>query len=374
MINMNSYLVYRHTRQRTVPTVELNPPLRLSAGYPLTGVHSTPKIKGAYIYCSLQDGTLQSLDSKTLKSRWTYRPSSFDIADLYDGEMIIDGNRLIASFDARLTVIDALSGKLIQERDAAPFDMRSALAFNHRLVGLSFENDNWIYQGLDLNDLQTVWRYQGDDLQEFNASADNQLYFGDRMGGLFCLDTETGQLRWRFQLQEMLNTKATRKSPMGEVQGVPAIFEDLLFVAVSERWVIALERSSGSLVWARQLRCEDSSGMCCDMQGRIHLVDEYYTQLDATTGKVIYEMNVGDAHRNQGVYINTFATPAHKWLYFADVTSGTLVAMNANTGKIEWTYKCSAGLPLEQPPIIVEGYCYVTDIDGRLYRFESQGK
>lgn len=370
---MISYPIYHYNPERLVPQLKLKPPLRLSPGYPFEGVESTPKISSQILYCRMQDGTLQSLDARTLESRWIYKPSRrFESAGLFDGEPLLEGEQVITRFGPQLIILDSMTGAIIKELEILPYDLRSAFVRKQTLIGLYYEGERWGYIGFDLNRFETSWIYKGKSLHEFNASSDDDLFFGDRKGGLFCLDLNSGGIRWLVAISEILNNKAgSRENAAGEVHGVPVIVGELLIVAVKERWIAALARETGELVWARKLRCEDSMGMRCDGWGRVHLVDEFYTQLDARSGKIRCEIDVGDAHRRQGVYINTFVTPSEEWLFFADVHSGILVAMNAGSGEIEWRFECNAGLPLEQPPVIVDGCCYMTDVGGKLYRFEG---
>lgn len=362
-----SYPIYCYNRERVAPPANLKPPLRLSSGYPLQGIESVPKISGQKLYCSLKDGTVQAINARTLRQEWTYRVRSCQSAGLFDGEVLLDGDRVITRFGSQLVILEASSGALVSEAEVLPFDLRSAFIRGEMLIGLCFDDDRWGYFGFDLTRLEPGWHYWNDDLLEFNASSGDDLYFGDRSALLHCLELHSGLVRWRIDLTQVLPGKV-----VDGVHGVPAVSGDLLMLAAGQRWVAAVQRTDGDLVWARQVRCEDSIGMCCDTYGRAHLVDEAYTQLDADSGTIKLEIVVGEQHRRHGVYINTFATPTEGRLYFADVHSGTLVAMNDQSGEIEWRFQCGAGVPLEQAPVVVDGSCYVCDVEGRLYRFESE--
>lgn len=359
------YPVFGYNPRRVSPRPELTPPLRLGDGYPLEGVAFAPRVDGGTVYCTLEGGVVTAMDAETLERQWTYHPPAFEDAGLFDGEVILVGDRLVTRFGTRLVLLDAGSGDVVSEARVVPFDLRTAFVREQTLVGLSYHEDRWGYVGFDLEELATLWRREDEDAQEFNASSGTDLFFADRAGGLSCIDVETGDLRWREKSRDVLG--GARGA--GEIHGVPAVLGDLVVVAAEDRWVAAVRREDGESVWSRRVRCEDSIGMCCDSDGTIHVVDEFYTRLDVRTGETITEIDVGDEHRREGVYINTFVTVNGDWLYFGDVTGGTLVAMRAASGRIEWKHECAGGLPLEQAPVVVDGCCYVTDVEGNLYRF-----
>ena len=121
--------------------------------------------------------------------------------------------------------------------------------------------------------------------------------------------TPSGEEVWRFQAE-------------GQILGVPAVADGLVFVGTNDRRIVALDAESGSMVW------------------------EYALDIQP----------------------NSAPTVAGDFLYWG-IRDGRVIALDYKTGDLAWDYK--TGAAIYGAPTVVDGVLYVGSSDGGIYVLDA---
>jgi outer membrane protein assembly factor BamB len=141
--------------------------------------------------------------------------------------------------------------------DKLEFDRSySPIVLGDRVFVASMVSDRLTAYDLDSGD--ELWRYYTDGpLRLAPAAADGRLYGVSDDGCLYCLDVETGQLRWRFRAapapQRVLGNE--RVISMWPARGGPVIADGIVYFGAGiwpmhGTFLYALQADTGRVVWA----------------------------------------------------------------------------------------------------------------------------
>ena len=239
--------------------------------------------------------------------------------------------------------------------------------------------------------------------------AEGTLYAGAK-AGYAAFDLKTGEQQWYVPVEDSDNWACYAS---------PQVYEDLLFLLVPRRGLMALDRQSGDVVWEQQIGVEypyptpivsedllvsggDSSHLTAlrAISGEVVwdkpiLQSSYPTGLLVWDGRIYATTSEGDAlcfDFNSGALLWRFQTggdlldmvPYRRGVqsilaapvHFEDCLlvcgcDGCLYALDAASGECRG---CAAfGSPITAPPCVVEGGLFVGTYDGRIFYFERVG-
>ena len=162
------------------------------------------------------------------------------------------------------------------------------------------------------------------------------IFFGDVIGNVYGLDAETGEEIWRTRADD---------HPSATITGTPSLHNNLLYVPVSSLEVslplnpeyecctfrgsvTALDTSSGEIRWKSYTIEEEPS-----ITGK----NPIGTNIIGPSGAVVWNSPSIDTVNNQ-LYIGTgenLSSPA-------SLTSDAMIAMDLDTGKINWAFQATA--------------------------------
>jgi polyvinyl alcohol dehydrogenase (cytochrome) len=184
----------------------------------------------------------------------------------------------------------------------------------------------------NVTQLQTKWVFTtGGYVSATPAVTNSAVYFPDSAGNFYAVHTETGALLWTHQIQDWTGIKgdAARTDPvvyedmviLGDLGGAFSVWDGTQFTGPGAR-VIAVNAHTGSLIWVTQV--------------------ESFPGAKVTGSPVVYNgvLYVGVSSVEEGL--------AQSQNYPCCVFRGSLVALDANTGKKLWqTYMLPSnnGLP-----------------------------
>jgi polyvinyl alcohol dehydrogenase (cytochrome) len=171
--------------------------------------------------------------------------------------------------------------------------------------------------------------------QAGDATARPLAFFGDLVGNVYGIDAVTGTQVWRQKADEHPNTTIT---------GTPSMHGDRLFVPVSSLEVVpaakpdypccsfrgsvvAYRAATGERLWQSYTIAEPATQRGLNRSG---------TPQFGPSGAPIWNSPAIDGPRNQ-LYVGTgenYSSPATK-------TSDAIIAMDLDTGKIEWTFQAT---------------------------------
>lgn len=162
-------------------------------------------------------------------------------------------------------------------------------------------------------------------------------YFGDLVGNVYAIDARTGDLAWRMRASDHANATIT---------AAPTLYDDRLYVAVSSLEVataadpeyecctfrgsvMALDAATGDTVWETFTIDEEPA-----LTGKNSIGTRQY----GPSGSPIWNSPAIDEKRNQ-LFVGTgenYSSPA-------TATSDAIIAMDLDTGAINWVSQTTAG-------------------------------
>ena len=186
---------------------------------------------------------------------------------------------------------------------------------------------------------------QGDDYNTLTPAIDgNTIYAASADGEVKAVDMESGDTRWRARLR-------------APISGGVGAGSGLVFVGTVEAEVIVLNQADGSELWRRQVSSEVLSAPQTDgVNVVVQTLDDKLIALDVATGEQswTYETTLPPLTLR-----GTSAPLLAAGMAIAGFSNGTVVAVDAETGVLEW----------EQRVAIPEGRYdidRVIDVDGEL--------
>lgn len=204
----------------------------------------------------------------------------------------------------------------------------------------------------------SLWSFQAGKLLEFQPIAvKGRIYFMDKDGMFYALDSGTGKVQWKRRIGT-LNASS------------PAYADGRLFaVNLAPRQAVAIRpRPHGSKVlWRHPLPGRSESSPLVHA-GKVIFGCESgdIFALDAKTGKTEWSVHTGGAVKGALAY--------DRGTLFADNYAGEVWAVDAGNGQVKWTAHTQGGGFLRgggaySTPAVAWGRVYLGGLDGRVYSF-----
>jgi outer membrane protein assembly factor BamB len=152
-----------------------------------------------------QNGYVVALDAATGRQAWFWSAGG----PIHSQPTVMGDAVYVASDDGKVSKLERLSGKLVWQAEIGTGPAR-----------LGPENP------------ESKWDRYGSAV----VGAGNRLFVGSRDGAVYCLDAETGQRKWRYQTDDI-------------VQATPVVVGNRVFVASFDGRVTALSLASGEPLW-----------------------------------------------------------------------------------------------------------------------------
>ncbi len=239
---------------------------------------ASPVVYGKSVLIGSGDHKLYSLSMETGKQQWAYVTGD----KIRATPVVLNDNVVVGSFDGFLHVVQAKTGKLVSK----------------------FQTEGVDYYG-------KVYGWDRTSLVGRPAVAGNMLVIGSRDGGLYGLDVNTLEKKWRFSYGSSW------------VGSAPAIDGQQVFVGWSDAHVFSAH--------------------------------------DMATGNELWKFN-GHAY----FYANPVVDATN---VYAGCFNGHIYAFNKQTGAVTWAYQ--TGGAVLSSPVLEAGVLYVGSDNGYLYAFEN---
>ncbi len=187
------------------------------------------------------------------------------------------------------------------------------------------------------------------------------IYVGADDGHLYAIREADMSLAWSFRV---------RPQARQGIHATPALDDKHVYIGAYDGWLYALNKVTGRLVW--QTRLGDSIGSSAVIWG-----DRLYVGVET----IKREGDLSCVNKNTGEHVystdnfghHTHATPTinpDTATVFMGANSHRFFAIDANTGKLKWTYE--TGGPIKSTAALVEGDVLFTSWDGHLYKLSQQ--
>ena len=277
--------------------------------------------------------------------KWDY---SKDVKAMFASSPLVDGDYVYASYSETVTRVATL----------VKLDRRTGL-------------QKWEFVG------------KNEDLVEMISTpciADGKLFFGegfhdDKNCKVYCVDAELGQEVWRF-------------TTGGQTESSPAVAKGKVYIGAGNDGVYCLDAKTGKQIWkfpakdykGRMLRFGGGMNVVGDMlycasgEDRNEPKDKGETAafcLDAATGKLLWKSSLPYAAwatpvvRDGKVYQTCGNGDVFSDAAPPDVPGGTLLCLDAKTGKEDWRVKTPNGI-IEAPAVDAHRI-YFGCRDGQIY-------
>lgn len=231
---------------------------------------------------------------------------------------------------------------------------------------------------LDKSDGRQRWTYRtvGEDMPS-PVFANGSLVFANGDAHAYALDASSGTLHWRRQL-EGVSTMASATAQAG------VAFLSTCTLQLEPGATSAVDVRNGSVRWrAPYGNCDSSptvagtrvfvSGIRLEPAGSVIGYRALVTALDARSGKVKWTYRSPDTGisttfvSSERAVAGTYAGGIY---YQAIPTHDRLMAFDAVSGRALWSFKTVA--PAKMSPVVKDGYLYLGDTAGCLYTLDAK--
>src|ERR1700754_1692772 len=281
-------------------------------------IYSTPVYSHNILSFGTIDGLIHGVDARTGKERWhvdTHTPS------ISEG-LTADGYVYIGS-GSSFYKIRLKDGRLAWKNDSAPNQLQANPAISPDKAAIVFG----------------AW--------------DTHLY---------CLDTKTGQLRWKWD-----NGKSQRLYSPGNT--VPAIAGSKVFIVAPDRYMTAIDLSTGKTIWRdNSRRVRESMGISAD--GKTVFAKTMNDTLiavptEGSSFKIRWETNAGFGYEH-----NPCPILENNGIVYTGTRNGLFIAADANTGRILREHK-AGNSSINRITADKEGNIWISLIGGSLFQYKQ---
>lgn len=309
------------------------------------------------IYFGNSLGYAKAIDKKSAKLLWSI-PTG---ASLFARPVVAGKYVVIPSAAKELLWVDPKTGEIIQRN-----------ASDGAYVADGVYKDNALYIGgynkfekWDAKTRKLIWRY--DALNNYCQAAPvvdgNDVIFGAWDTYLYCLDAETGQLKWKWN-----NGKSRNQLGPGNV--VPVVTRERIYIVAPDRYMTSIDRKTGETIWRNNEHKYRESLGCSEDGTRVYAktMDGELVAVDATTSEFkklwVVDLKLGYEHAPCIV--------AEKGgIVYAGSRRGLVVAVNPKTQSVIKTFFLGKsetnGIDIDP----TSGNVYTSLIEGTIFKLNK---
>jgi len=309
------------------------------------------------IYFGNSLGYAKAINKKSGKVLWSI-PTG---ASLFARPVVVGKYVVIPSAAKELLWVDPKTGEIIQRN-----------ASDGAYVADGVYKDNALYIGgynkfekWDAKTRKLIWRY--DALNNYCQAAPvvdgNDVIFGAWDTYLYCLDAETGQLKWKWN-----NGKSRNQLGPGNV--VPVVTRERIYIVAPDRYMTSIDRKTGETIWRNNEHKYRESLGCSEDGTRIYAktMDGELVAVDATTGEFkklwVVDLKLGYEHAPCIVV-------EKDGIVYAGSRRGLVVAVNPQTQSVIKTFFLGKsetnGIDIDP----TSGNVYTSLIEGTIFKLNK---
>ncbi len=338
----------------------------------LSEIPASPAVGYGRAYILTLDG-LFALDLATGAVVWSNASyHGLSTPALFNGVLLFGGT------DGRLHAVDAADGSEAWNVTLIAHPLFSGITSSPKLlwdtvyVGTFNESGGlgevvalWATNGT------VQWVSQAPGSVSFSSAAivDGTLYMGiigkyntttqvtyDPPYGLLALDALTGAQRWFHALS-------------GSVAASPLVTDSRVIVPSKDGYVYALNATTGALLWKAAVDAGVSSpariGDAVVVAGGSYGIGGQVTALDPATGAILWTFTPN------GPVQSSVAAADGKVFFSTNTAGGTIYAVNATGGRLDWSYTPSPAQFIFGSPVVADGLVIAPSDNGHVYAFAS---
>lgn len=309
------------------------------------------------IYFGNSLGYAKAIDKKSGKLLWSI-PTG---ASLFARPVVAGKYVVIPSAAKELLWVNPKTGEIIQRN-----------ASDGAYVADGVYKDNALYIGgynkfekWDAKTRKLIWRYEA--LNNYCQAAPvvdgNDVIFGAWDTYLYCLDTKTGQLKWKWN-----NGKSRNQLGPGNV--VPVVTRERIYIVAPDRYMTAIDRKTGKTIWRNNEHKYRESLGCSEDGTRVYAktMDGELVAVDATTGEFkklwVVDLKLGYEHA-------PCIVAEKDGIVYAGSRRGLVVAVNPQTQSVIKTFFLGKsetnGIDIDP----TSGNVYTSLIEGTIFKLNK---
>jgi eukaryotic-like serine/threonine-protein kinase len=320
-----------------------------AAGVPaLTGVKwtfhtrgeiiSSPAVSHGTVYVGSTDGNLYAVDTANGALKWKF-PTRVRITS---SPAISGGRVYFGSYDGNFYALDAANGQPVWM-----FATQGEKRFAARHIHGTEPKAETMPDPFDF-------------YLSSPAVSDGTVYFGSGDGNVYALDAATGNLKWKFQTQDVVHAS-------------PAVSDGLVLIGSWDSYFYALDAQSGALKWKfktgvdpvifNQVGIQSSAAVS---EGTVFFGcrDSHFYALDVLKGKLKWSFD------NKGSWVISSPAVRDGTVYFATSDSGLFYALDARTGSRRFSLNFNHW-PMFSSPAIAGHMAYIGSHEGKLLAIDT---
>ncbi len=353
---------------------------------------SQPAASNGVVYFGSLDGNIYALDANSGAKKWTFK-TSYQVAS---SVAVVNGKVYTGADDGNIYCLDANTGSQQWKTYAggitknmlgsgtylniAPPVRSSPMVVGTRVYVGSLDGNLYC---LNTNNGNVIWKFQTEGpILATPTIVGNKIYFPSCTGGypiplqtpspnsdFYCLDATTGQIVWHKEIPYVLNRTIFHGN---HLHASPTVANGMVFVSNGFYYNYALNATTGETIWTRTQRFNPGTssqiGGVIQMNaplykyGRLYMNDFYgITCLNAANGSEIWHTYISRENIAQGL------TYAYGRIYTV-CEFGVLFVLDAETGQ-KLSYYEFGSYQMHGSPSLYNGNLYIGLNDWNLYCF-----
>lgn len=292
-------------------------------------VFSSPVVDENIVYFGGLDSLLYAIDIRTGIEKWRFRTKGEIRSNVCIDTYLIYLN----GGDGNIYAINKSTGKLIwtfRTKGERKYDFAD---YFHSTPVL---NKGILYFGSGDGNLYTIssdsgrfiWSFKSGNIIHSTPAIDNEkIFFGSFDGYVYALNLADGKMIWKFK------TVGHQYFPVGEVQGSPAVFKNLVFIGARDYNIYAIDQNKGFCHWNKSF--PKGWGLSNNIQDSVLYTgtadERVLIAANPETGKEIWKI---------GMEFLVFGNNGYsKNLLYVGTTNGKLHAVSKTTGEKLWSFE-----------------------------------
>jgi outer membrane protein assembly factor BamB len=292
-------------------------------------VISTPVVAAGVVIAGNQNGTVEALDLKNGKRKWTFQTEGPIFSSPATSGSAAATRIVFGSADGNVYCLNA-NGKLVWKKETTA-----------AVLGSPFIDSNVVYIGgsdhqfraLDLQSGTERWHF--DSLKGPVVSQPvvhkNKVIFGAWDTNLYALDKNTGALLWKWNN----GSPVINYSPAA---CIPVIKDDVVYVVAPDRWLSAIDVNTGKTLWrTNEATVRESIGLSEDgkwVYGKTMQDTVVAFNTNPNAPQLAWKMNAGFGYE----HAPSMLIEKEGRLFFG-TRNGVVYAVNPKVQEVAWAYK-----------------------------------
>ena len=208
-------------------------------------IFSSPIVSEDLVYFGGLDSIFYAIEISSGHERWRFHTKG----EIRSSPLIYNKRVFLNGGDGSLYALEKKSGEIIWKFDAKCERKYDFADYFHSTPVINdgvlyFGSGDYNFYAIDSDTGHLLWSYETGNIVHTTAAISNErIFFGSFDGFVYALNLKTGELIWKFK------TVGHRFFPVGEVQGSPAVFKNLVFIGARDYNVYAIDQAKGYCHW-----------------------------------------------------------------------------------------------------------------------------